>query len=263
MIVTSVLPEEADYLIKVSRARAIVTTTEYFQSASAIHDVNNLQIVTLEDSLPQNHQIGQTLQLESKDVQEPNKAALVLFTSGTTRAPKGVLHTRQSIYNGAKQGQEAWDLRPEDLFLQFQLVHWSGGISFMLSVLLAGGCIEHCKTVFSPSWFWDRMEKGNVTFFSSTPPMYLKLAQYFQEHVENGPVAEKERKLQGLRRVRVMTTGSDAASSSNLDFWQALRGGQPLVSNYGTTETTVWTTTTDWESTQPVAPVCHTQVHGK
>ena len=252
---TSVLPEEADYLIKVCGARAIITNTEHSQSASAIRDVTKLQIVTFEDNITRGQDLGKPLQLERKGVQDPEKAALVLFTSGTTRQPKGVLHTRKSIYNGAKQGRDAWDLGPKDLFLQFQLVHWSGGISFMLGVLLAGGRIEHCKNLFSPSWFWNRMEKGDVTYFSSTPPTYLKLAQSFREQVETGPIAGKKKKVEGVRRVRLMTTGSDAASSSTLDFWQTLRGGRPLISNYGTTETTVWTTTTDWKSTQPVPPV--------
>ena len=54
--------------------------------------------------------------------------ALILYTSGTTGQPKGVLHTRQSLYSQAKTLSDAWEISKKDRLLHCLPLHHVHGL---------------------------------------------------------------------------------------------------------------------------------------
>ena len=198
-------------------------------------------------------------QLDAMGGLEGEKAGVLLFTSGTTGFPKGVLHSSKSFYIGTQNLQKSFDLTQQDLMLASSPTHWIGGLAFVLSTLVAGGCIEECSLRFNPGWFWERVKKGDVTYIVTSPTLLDALAKYYAEKVEHGPPDQRAEMIEGLCRIRVMIVGSEFVSLQTLETWQELRKGRPLVHLYGTTETHL-SACTSWQRTEPIPAVniiCH------
>ncbi|GAB2293525.1 hypothetical protein Dimus_027732 [Dionaea muscipula] len=73
----------------------------------------------------------------SQDFEIPNKtqagdAALILYTSGTTGKPKGVVHTHKSILTQVRMLSEAWGYTPSDQFLHCLPLHHILGIKSII-----------------------------------------------------------------------------------------------------------------------------------
>src|SRR5688500_1074681 len=70
---------------------------------------------------------------------EPDAVRFVLYTSGTTGAPKGVLHTQNSIHALIRQIGEHWCVEPGDAFLvPSPISHIGGSIYAFEAPLLLG-----------------------------------------------------------------------------------------------------------------------------
>lgn len=65
--------------------------------------------------------------LPEEDAEDPDRVAVVLFTSGTTGEPKGALHTFNTLYAGASPVVSAEELGRQDRFFTTQaLTHMFG-----------------------------------------------------------------------------------------------------------------------------------------
>ena len=204
--------------------------------------------------LPKAHEGPLRLENGSTRDGDGEKAAVLLFTSGSTGPPKGVLHSCRSLRAASEQLRGVLALGSKDVSLEYAAVHWSGGLSSMLTILMAGGCLELCSAVFSPAWFWTRVEEGDVTFILTPPALLDHLGRYFREHIETGPSHRRDSMIEGLCRVRAMLAVSAVVSPATTRFWQDLRKGSPLVSLYASTEMS-YIACTDWQRQDPIPAV--------
>lgn len=78
-------------------------------------------------------------QAEKVPVKE-NEPALILFTSGSTGHPKGVVHSQEGVYEAIDQSRSLFDFNSEDIVLVGKSISHAGGLQTqMLPALLAGG----------------------------------------------------------------------------------------------------------------------------
>jgi acyl-CoA synthetase (AMP-forming)/AMP-acid ligase II len=178
----------------------------------------------------------------------PDKGFVVLWTSGTTGPPKGVLLSRRSAYLAVQAYQKALGLSPEDTWLHQSPANWKGGFDFFTACIYSGTCLEFCAGAFSPLWFWQRMQQGGITCAVAPTPLLDVLSESLDVVRNTRPLSEYEQAIQGLRDLRLLCTGSMRVPESVKSFWRELRGGRPLVNLYGTTEVIGMISMMDWKS---------------
>jgi acyl-CoA synthetase (AMP-forming)/AMP-acid ligase II len=79
---------------------------------------------------------------------DPDAVRMILYTSGTTGTPKGVMHTQNSIYALVKQLAENWRIKPGDTFLVPSPISHIGGSIYAFEVPILHGA----STVLMDRW---------------------------------------------------------------------------------------------------------------
>jgi long-chain acyl-CoA synthetase len=106
---------------------------------------------------------------------DPEDFALVVYTSGTTGRPKGVLLDHANIAAMSASLIERLTLGTADVcLLVLPLFHVNGLIVSVLSTLRAGGSVVITPR-FEAETFWDLVEVHRPTFFSAVPTIYALL----------------------------------------------------------------------------------------
>ena len=150
----------------------------------------------------------------------PDDAAAILYTSGTTGNPKGVVLTHRGYRLNAEAFSAHVGLRADDVLLcVLPLAHLNAQRS---SILPAMVCRAHVVLTerFSASGFWDTVRAHGVTFFSILPTVGSLLLRQ--------PPGPLDRAHGARLCVTPVTPGL-------LEAFEA-RFGVPVVTTYGLTE---------------------------
>jgi malonyl-CoA/methylmalonyl-CoA synthetase len=160
-----------------------------------------------------------------------SRRAMILYTSGTTSKPKGVVTTHAHITAQLTSLIEAWQWTAADripLFLPMHHIH--GIINVTCCALWAGATIE-AFTKFDQPAILERVKADAYTLFMAVPTIYVKLIQA----LEVAEPSERSLIVGGFARMRLMVSGSAALPASVHEKWTALTG-QKLLERYGMTE---------------------------
>ncbi|MFD0365425.1 AMP-binding protein [Nocardia sp. GCM10030253] len=102
--------------------------------------------------------------------------ALIIHTSGGTIKPNRVMLDHMNLNAVCRLAIEAFALTDADhSLLIMPLFHINGIVVGTLSPLLAGGRATMAGR-FSPTSFFDRIERSHATYFSADPTMYTALS---------------------------------------------------------------------------------------
>jgi malonyl-CoA/methylmalonyl-CoA synthetase len=160
-----------------------------------------------------------------------DRRALILYTSGTTGKPKGVVTTHAQLTAQIAALVSAWEWTADDrALLVLPLHHVHGMVNVLCSALSVGATCEVLHP-FDPGATWDRLGSGEVTVFTAVPTIYRRLVQAW----EAAPGDVQRRWSEGCRTVRLMMSGSAALPLPTLARWRELTG-HTLLERYGMTE---------------------------
>jgi len=161
----------------------------------------------------------------------PERRAMMLFTSGTTNKPKGVVSTHKTIHAQITTLIDAWSWSDQDRIPLFLPVHHIHGIINILSCGLWAGATVHLFPKFDVAKITTEVTAGTYNVFMAVPTIYVKLIQYF----ETINTSEVRKICDGFRAMRLNISGSAACPVKLFKQWQELTG-QVLLERYGMTE---------------------------
>jgi malonyl-CoA/methylmalonyl-CoA synthetase len=159
------------------------------------------------------------------------RRALILFTSGTTNKPKGVVSTHRSIRAQITTLLQAWAWQPSDAIPLFLPLHHIHGIINVLCCGLWIGARIELFARFDADRILGKVAQGSYSLFMAVPTIYVKIMQY----LETLPPQRRAAICQGFGAMRLNVSGSAACPVKVFQDWQALTG-QTLLERYGMTE---------------------------
>ena len=210
---------ELDHYISDCAIKLIITS-DSCQQKENISDKNKLDVKNLEDLL---------LEDKSKlpDLSQERKA-MILYTSGTTNKPKGVVCTHKNVEAQISALVEAWEWTKEDHIPLFLPLHHIHGIINSLSCPLFVGAKVTMLGPFDAEKICSEVASKNFTVFTAVPTIYFSLIEQLENSMDS-------KLTEGFREMRLMMSGSAALAPEIHKKWQQLTG-QELLERYGMTE---------------------------
>jgi malonyl-CoA/methylmalonyl-CoA synthetase len=162
---------------------------------------------------------------------DPERRAMILFTSGTTGRPKGVVTTHASIEAQIRSLVEAWEWEADDRILLTLPLHHIHGIVNVIGCALWSGARCDMLPSFDAAAVVDRLFTGDLTLYMAVPTIYHRLIAHLGEAADVDPARFREE----VDDMRLMVSGSAALPIPVLEQWREL-SGHTLLERYGMTE---------------------------
>src|SRR5271157_3970261 len=103
------------------------------------------------------------------------RRAMILYTSGTTNRPKGVVTTHANITAQIVSLVEAWEWSADDRIVLFLPLHHVHGIINVVSCALWSGATCEMMPRFDADVVWNRITSGDLTLLMAVPTIYVRL----------------------------------------------------------------------------------------
>lgn len=195
-------------------------------SEARVAFVHGGQLETFEKTRPDGLELFKTTGADAPlhDVSAEDDA-LLMYTSGTTGRPKGVVHTQASLLAGGWTVSVAHELTPNDRGMGvLPFYHINGLCVSVMGSLVSGGSLAMVSR-FSASKFWEQAERGGITWFSVVPTII--------SHLLHGKKVPSDALRSKLRFAR------SASSALAVETQRAFqdRFGLAVVESLGLTET--------------------------
>ncbi|MGD9764774.1 MAG: acyl-CoA synthetase [Candidatus Binatia bacterium] len=163
---------------------------------------------------------------------DASRRAMMLYTSGTTSKPKGVVTTHAMLAAQITSLFEAWEWVADDHVLHVLPLHHLHGVMNVLCCAMWAGATCEMQNGFDADAVWDRLAAADgLTLFMAVPTIYTRLRARWEAASPERRRAMRE----GCQRVRLMVSGSAALPADLAEAWYEISGHR-LLERYGMTE---------------------------
>ena len=214
---------ELDHYLTCANVTRMVAGVHYHDSLRDLCNSLEIELLSVDDVL--------ATTAKKLPVIAPERRAMMLFTSGTTNKPKGVVSTHKTISAQITTLIKAWEWSEQDVIPLFLPLHHIHGIINILSCGLWVGATVHLFGKFDIPKISEQITIGAYNVFMAVPTIYVKLIQYF-ETIDERKVREI---CDGFKKMRLNISGSAACPVKLFKQWKELTG-QTLLERYGMTE---------------------------
>jgi len=123
-------------------------------------------------------QVSDAVLAERQAAVSPLEPAMIMYTSGTTGAPKGAMLTHRGLLNNARLMAHRWRLDQADRYCTPMPFFHAGGCVAGILAVLAGGAILHPLIAFDPVKFIQINSREHCTFSGGVPTMLVAILQH-------------------------------------------------------------------------------------
>lgn len=226
-------PDEANFLATDSKARAVALADNLVNEAAATYG-DGIDIISAEDiavmlSKPETISFADT---------NANDAAYMVYTSGTTANPKGVVHAQRAAWGRRPMYQGWYGITPSDRMLHAGAFNWTFTLGSGLTDPWANGATAIIYTGEKSPEIWPRLIRSTgATLFAAVPGLVRQILKY----ASRGELADLGRLRHGL------IAGETPPASLLSDWIQAT--GRSLYEALGMSEISTYVSTSP--TTQP------------
>lgn len=211
------------YVLEDTQAKMVIVHGDFIEFLKPLESELGISVVPMEAMFAENNSGLPDL--------SPDRRAMILYTSGTTSKPKGVVTTHANIESQITALVKAWEWERDDYILNIlPLHHVHGIINVMSCALWSGACCEFLPK-FNDEKVWEIICSGRLTLFMAVPTIYYKLIAFWDDANEE----EKKKMSEAASKLRLMVSGSAALPVPVLEKWRSI-SGQTLLERYGMTE---------------------------
>jgi fatty-acyl-CoA synthase len=181
---TRATAKELEGIVTDSGLRALMYGSEFLDLVSALRATTGLgACVALDASqraAPGDHSLAGLLDQVSDGAPEgspgPEDPVFLLYTSGTTGKPKGVIVPHRMVSWNAYNTAVCWQLNEDDVSPVFTPLYHAGGLgAFLLPIFAAGGTIVLHRG-FDADEIWRTIERERCTVVLGVPTIWKLLA---------------------------------------------------------------------------------------
>ena len=235
---------EIRYILENSEAKLFLSTTKFEDKANDVlkEEVSHKPQLEVLSKIETGATSAENVKFQDRSLQH---GGFMLYTSGTTNRPKGVVLSTSTMMAQAHSLIQAWEYSQADHLLHvLPLHHIHGTINALFTPLIAGSTIEFAYP-FNAEATWKRLavpfvggrdasKMKPITFFTVVPTIYSRLLSTFPALDEKVQKAAKEALLPANMRLNI--SGSAALPTPIKQAWTELSGGNVLLERYGMTE---------------------------
>jgi malonyl-CoA/methylmalonyl-CoA synthetase len=224
--IAAALPEIEHALSSAKVTRLVVGISSPAESLTPLHSLCRalgIEVENVVELLSDKILVMPELKIERR--------AMMLFTSGTTNKPKGVVTTHKNIRAQITTLLEAWKWQDDDSIPLFLPLHHIHGIINVLCCALWMGARVTLFPRFDMEKILKQVEDQDYTVFMAVPTIYVKIIGQLETLTE----LHRKRICAGFKGMRLNISGSAACPVKLYNQWKELTG-QTLLERYGMTE---------------------------
>ena len=228
---TKLTPREIEFIAKDAGLRGFIYASEFAEIVRTLAGGTGVErwIALDEPALPDHTRLVDLIvharpqpALAGAPRPAPEDICCLLYTSGTTGKPKGVMVPHRMVaWNGYNTAM-CWQLREDDVSPVFTPLYHAGGLgAFLLPIFCIGGTIV-LHAGFDPGEIWRTLERERCTVVLGVPTIYKLLME------------APEFKTVDLSRVRWLISGGAPLPLYIIEAYQ--QRGVVFKQGYGLTE---------------------------
>lgn len=168
---TKLAPPEVEYIFRHSEAKVLIYDEKIEQTIqNSLHQFNEkINLNTIREIINKGTSLSKLVSLDENDT------AVVMYTSGTTGKPKGVMLSHKNIYETAEIWSESMKMTGTDrTYICTPLFHCAGSHVFAVPTMYRGGALV-IEEAFSPDKTLVNLVETKATIFFGVPAMYTIL----------------------------------------------------------------------------------------
>jgi long-chain acyl-CoA synthetase len=166
-------PSQLVYVLDHSDAQVVFYTEDHKERLMEAVEkaANDIKLIEIDNNVENIIPEGEDLSGVSLPEMVEEDDALLLYTSGTTGVPKGVILSNKNMVAGGEYTALAHELTPDDRALcSLPLYHINGEVVTSVTPLVSGGSVI-MPSKFSTGAFWEYISEYGCTWFSVVPTM--------------------------------------------------------------------------------------------